>query len=422
MVRFPLAFLFAASGLCAQTAAVLPFVNRTAAQNADTGQSARSKHPAAIQVDWIGESIAETLRDALSSRGVVTLNRQETGDAYRQLKLRPRVLLTQASALKLGEVLDAEQVVYGTFEFTADVNPSRSAAPAPVAPAVPGVQGTLKISAHLLDRRRLKQSAEFLESGNLDDLPALEAHLAWRALDLIAPKRAPPEAEFRTLRAAIRLDARENYIRGVLAGDPRQQEQYFLQAARLDSRFGHPLYFLGRIHYERKEYRQAAEWLKKISAGDVHYHEAGFLLGLALYQSGDHAGAHTAFEELAGAVPLSEVWNNLGAAQSRQGLPQAADSFRKALEGDPNDPDYLFNQGHAMWKKGDFAAAADRFRSVLDRRPEDQTATILLGMCLKKQGPRPADARLEAVERLKFNFEERAYHLLRSLVDPSRQP
>jgi tetratricopeptide (TPR) repeat protein len=190
-----------------------------------------------------------------------------------------------------------------------------------------------------------------------------------------------------------------------------------LQAARLDPRFGHPHYALGKIHYDRKEYRQAADWLQKIQPEDVHYREASFLLGLALFQSGDFAGAQKAFQTVAEAVPLSEVYNNLGAAQNRLHLPQAIDSFRKALEGDPNDPVYLFNLGYALWKKGDFQAAAERFRAVLDRQPDDEWATLMLGMSLKKQTARPGDARLETLERLKTNYEERAYLQLKALVE-----
>ncbi len=66
------------------------------------------------------------------------------------------------------------------------------------------------------------------------------------------------------------------------------------------------------------------------------------------------------------------MYNDLAAAESRRNLPQAVDDFRKALEGDSNDPVYHFNLGYALWKKGDFSAAADRFRAVLDREPDDQ--------------------------------------------------
>src|SRR2546428_12838350 len=112
---------------------------------------------------------------------------------------------------------------------------------------------------------------------------------------------------------------------------------------------------------------------------------------------------------IAETVPLSEVYNNLGAAESRRSLPQAIESFRRALEGDPNDPVYHFNLGYALWKKGDFTAAADRFRAVLDRQSDDEMATLMLGMCLKKQNSRLNDPRLETLERLKTNYEERAY-------------
>jgi tetratricopeptide (TPR) repeat protein len=114
------------------------------------------------------------------------------------------------------------------------------------------------------------------------------------------------------------------------------------------------------------------------------------------------------------------VWNNLGAAESRQNSPQAVEAFRKALEQDPSDPDYHFNLGYALFKKGDFAAAADRFRAVLDRNPSDQMATLLLGRCLKKQGLRAAtasDARLQALERLKDTYEERVYFQLKSILE-----
>jgi len=384
--------LFVAGSLFAGTAAVLPFANRTSQAN----------------MDWIGESIAETVRDALGPRGVVTLNREEVEEAYHQLNLRPRGVLAAGSVLKIGEALDAEQVIYGTFEFSPDPSASSGAQ-----------QGSLKISARIFDRRRLRLGPEFIETGSLEDVATLEAHLAWRTLSLLAPKLAPPESEFRSLRSPVRLDAEESYVRGLLARAPEPREKFFLQAARLDPHFGHPSYQLGRIHYARKEYRQAVEWLQKIAPEDVHYREASFLLGLALFQSSDYAGAQKAFQTVADSVPLGEVYNNLGASQSRRNLPQAADSFRKALDGDANDPLYHFNLGYALWKKGDFAAAADRFRAVLDRTPDDQMATLMLGLSIKKQGPRPGDARLETLERLKTNYEERAYWELRALVDPS---
>jgi tetratricopeptide (TPR) repeat protein len=384
----------------AQTVAVAPFANVSP-----------SSVPQAANLDWIGESIAETLREALSSRGLVVPERDDVQEAYRRLRLRSRAQLTDASILKLGEELDAEQIVFGTFAFT----PAPAGAPA-------DTKGSLRITGRMIDRRELRAAPDFAESGALEDLPGLEAHLAWRALALLNPKLAPSEADFRALRQPVRLDAEEMYIRGLLTASAEQREKLFQQSARLDPAFAHPAYQLGKICYRRKQYREAADWLEKVSSNDVHYREASFVLGLARFELGDFAAAQKLFQNLAGAVPLPEVLNNLAAAESRRNLPQAVDDFRKALEADPNDPVYHFNLGFALWKRGDFAPAADRFRAVLDRIPEDQMATLLLGRALKKQGPRPGDktpleVRLLAQERMKTNYEERAYRQLKSVLE-----
>jgi tetratricopeptide (TPR) repeat protein len=383
----------------ADTAAVLPFWNATA--------GARQNN-----LDWIGESIADTVREALGARGLLVLDRDDIKDAFHRLSLRELAVLSQASVIKIGEELDAEQIVYGNFEFT----------PAASGPSVPGggtgtgLRGSLRISARIVDLKHLHQGPEFAETGALEDLATLQAHLAWRALALLAPKLAPPESEFRSVRVAVRLDAQENYIRGLLARDPDQKEKLFLQATRLDSRFSDPCYRLGQIHYQRKDYRQAAAWLEKVGNEDIHYREAHFLLGLALFQSGDFPAAQKEFQTIVGVVPLSEVYNNLAASESRRNQPQAVDDFRKAVEGDPNDPVYQFNLGYSLWKKGEFSGAAEHFRVVLDHTPDDQMATLLLGRCLKKT-VNTGDARLTGLERLKTNYEERAYWQLKAMLD-----
>ena len=390
-----------------QATAILPFTNKPAHAPAETPDAQDPATPAATSnLDWIGESIAETLRDSLTARGLLTIEREDTNAAYRRLNLHPRAPLTGASAIKIGEALDAVDVVYGAFEWKANSGGGAAA-------------GSLNITARVYDRKRLREGTEFVETGSLDDLASMEAHLTWRTLSFIAPKLAPPESDYRILRPQVRLDAEENYVRGLLAPS-NLKEKFFLQSARLDPRYAHPNFALGQLHFARKEYRDAAMWLQKIMPGDQHYREASFLLGLALFQSGDYAGAQTAFQTVADVVPLAEVWNDLGAAQSRRGQPQALDSFLKALTGDPGDPIYHFNAGYALWRRGDFSTAADRFRAVLDRQPDDQDATLLLGMCLKKQGLRPGDSRLETLERLKLNYDERAYWELKAVL--SRQP
>ena len=75
---FAILFLVCARLIAAppDTAAVLPFANSSPKSPSGTSN-----------LDWIGESIAETLRDAFGLRGIVTLAREDTQEAYRRLDL-----------------------------------------------------------------------------------------------------------------------------------------------------------------------------------------------------------------------------------------------------------------------------------------------------------------------------------------------
>src|SRR5437899_174412 len=114
----PLFFLLCA-GLRAETALVLPFFNHT-------------KSPG---LDWIGESISESVRDSLAADGILVLDREDRMEAYRRLSLRPGAELTHASVLKVGESVDASTVIYGFFEVL------------PADASNPAARGSLRITA-----------------------------------------------------------------------------------------------------------------------------------------------------------------------------------------------------------------------------------------------------------------------------------
>jgi Flp pilus assembly protein TadD len=142
--------------------------------------------------------------------------------------------------------------------------------------------------------------------------------------------------------------------------------------------------------------------------------EAMFLLGLCRYNLGDFDAAATQFRIVAAEMPLNEVYNNLGAALSRKGDSAALENFERALEGDQADPDFWFNVGYALWKRGRFQDAVARFRAVLDRAGNDQEATSFLGRSLKGETPRAGDTRTENRERVKTSFEDSAFRQLQA--------
>jgi tetratricopeptide (TPR) repeat protein len=357
-------------------------------------------------LDWIGESIAETVREALASEGLLVLSRDERQEAYRRLSIRPYAAMTKASALRIAESLDVDHVILGSFEML------------PPDPAKPAGRGSLRIRAQMLNARKATQGPEYTELGALEDLARLQTHLAWQTIQFALPGQAPTEDDFRRRTPVLRLDAIERYTRGLLASSPDQKLQLFSEAARLDPKHSSALFHLGRLQYERKQHRAAASSLARVSAGDVHYREASFYLGLARYMIADYAGAQQAFELVAAHVPLNEVWNNLAAAQLRRNLPEALANFQKALEGDSADPDYHFNVGLALYRQGRNEEAAASFRAALDRNPEDAQARLMLA---RSETPGPRRTRVppaDVSERLKENYEESAYLQLKAVLEP----
>ena len=385
-VRYVTLAVFLGCALRAQTVLVLPFAN----------------HSAAANLDWIGESIAETVRDALASQGLLVLDREDRLEGYRRLSLRPGAELSHASAIRIGQSLDASIVIYGEYER-------------PPADAQEASQGSLRIACRVLDLKRIHQTSPLIQLGAIEELPGMEVQLGWEALRQIDPRTPVSQEEFARLHPAVRLDAMESYVRGLLAASPEQRHRFFTTAARLDQTFSQPCFHLARLAWEQKDYKTAAAWFERVSRGDSHYFQAQFFLGLCRYYGGDAAAAAHAFGLVAEAVPLNEVYNNLGAAQVRRNdLPAAIEAFRKAIDGDDADPDYHFNLGYALWRSKDFDGAAGSLRAALERDPDDSEAAALLNRALKQDGPRPGDPRSEGRQRLKTDFQEFAYRQLQA--------
>ncbi len=373
--------------LHAQTVLVLPFAN----------------HSNSPDLDWIGESIAESVHDALVSEGLLVLDRDDRLEAFRRRSVRPGAELTRATMIKIGQALDAAEVIYGAYELLPserDKNQSK---------------GSLRMTARILDLKRLHQGPEFTELGALEDLAVLQSHLSWQSLQFLTPNSVPGEQEYMRARPAVRLDAVESYIRGLLSQNPEQRHRFFTQAARLDDHYSQPCFQLGKTSWMNKDYQDAANWLARVTRSDPHYLEAQFFLGLCRYHNGDFSGAEQAFQLVAASVPLNEVYNNLAAAQARLNNPASAiGNFQKALEGDSSDPDYHFNLGYTYWRMGKFSDAVGSFRASVQRNANDAEATALLGRALKQEGPRPGDPKFEARERLKTNYDEAAYRQLQA--------
>ena len=353
-------------------------------------------------VDWVGESVAEGVLEALHSEGLVTLDRNDRAEACQRLSLKVEAMLSRASVVKIGDELDASHAVYGSFEV------KREGA------AKPG----LRLTVRVLDLKKLRQTPEIVEEGLLEDLATLQNRVSWKVLNSIALKPSESEGDFLARRPAVRVDAMENYVRGLLAKTDAARHRFFTQAAFLDPKYSQPCFQLGLHYWQKEDYQQAARWFGRVARGDVHYMEATFYAGICRHYLAQYAAAETAFARVSEEVPLNEVFSNLGSSQLRLGkLALAIGNFEKALEGDAADPDYHFNLGYALWHAKRYDEAAERFRAVLERIPDDKDATLLLGHCLKKDPPRPGDPKQEGLERVKEEYEETVFRQLKSMIE-----
>jgi len=389
---FPVLFLMVLAPLWGaanppENVLILPFSNLSANHN----------------LDWVGESFAVSVFQSLSGELPFVVQPEDRDSAMRQMNVRKYAPLTRASVIEIAVNLDAVLVVSGSVE---------------VIPGANGARDGLRVRAQLYNARKLRHIKDFEVSGKMDDLSLVQAHLAWQILSALRPETVPTESEYLAVRPPVRLDAIERYVRGLIATSYDQKFKLFTAAARLQPDYSAACYELGSLYYSRHEYRSAAEWLARVASADAHFHQSLFRLGLAHYHTGDYKLSAEAFEKLSQAISLSEVLNNLGVAQLRSGDPQSAGNLQKATEGDPADPDYSFNAGLALYRKGDFDAAIPLLESSLTHKPGDEAASRLLDKCKRKEAARPGELKAEALERIKENYDETAWLQLKALIDP----
>lgn len=356
-------------------------------------------------LNWVGESVADTLRTEFSGANQIVLDRESRAEGMRRLSVRPDAAFTKATLIRLGQTLDADYVCYGSYDANLPVGDTELK------------DSSIQVSAFFIDLRKMHDGPDLSEAGKLAELSRLEEHLAWESLKYLEPSANLALDQFMGPQKLIRLDAEESYIRGLLSSNPEQQQKWFAQAAALDPHFSSPAFELGRLALARNDYRQSIAWLQHIGPDNPRYPEARFKMGLGAFAVGDYNAAAAYFREVVKLFPLSEVYNNLGAAESELGLPLATDEFRHALEGDQNDPVYLFNLGAALLKNNDFDQASKRFEAVLARSPDDAEARSLLDRAQSRQPTAPGTKSL-ARARLKPSFDETAFRQLKAMLQP----
>src|SRR6185369_10694226 len=143
--------------------------------------------------------------------------------------------------------------------------------------------------------------------------------LAWKLTRVMDPNFNVAQETFVAAGANLRLDAFEQYIRGISEPDQQERLRHLKQSVALSPNFGPAWMALGREDFNSQQYEEAAAAFAKVTRNDPDSLEAGFYRGLSLLFSGSYAKAEEAFSGVARILPLAEVLNNQAVAVSRQG-------------------------------------------------------------------------------------------------------
>jgi len=346
---------------------VLPFDNRS-------GQPS---------LEWIREAAPEILGSRFASAGFAPMSRADRLYALDHLGLPQGFHPSRATALKLAQTLDADSIVVGSFV----------------------TDGTgIVAEAQLVDVPHLRMGQAVTARGEMKDLIGVFDSLAWELTRQLDPGFSVAEETFVAAGRGMRVDAFEQYIRGITEPDHEERLRHLNQAVALNPEFAPAWMALGGEDYSSQQYEQAAAAFARVGRDDPKLQrpdalEAGFYRGLSLLFSGDYPKAEQAFA----AVAL----------------------FRQALLVDPNTADYHFNLAVSLKRHGDTAEALTELAACVKLRPNDSEAQALQAEWnapAGKQEP-PADsgsaeeAKADPLERIARNFDAVAFRQAAQMLD-----
>lgn len=340
------------------------------------------------RIFWLSEASAVLLTDDLNALGSNAITRQERMQAFERLQVPPAAALTDATVIRIGQLVGAAQVVVGSLQLEND---------------------TLVVRARsiALDTGRVR--TDVTDRGPLPELFSTFERIARR----IAPASAKSSADIE--RQHPPLIVFEDYIKGVLAETAATAINYLNAALSRQPSFDRARLALWDVYAEQGDHVRALGAVTPVASNSAFARQARFLAGLSHLNLNKYDEAFAAFKALADAEPTANVLNNLGVVQLRRGAtPQSGQPtfyFNKAAEADPGDPDYLFNLGYAYWTDRDPQAAIYWLRETVRRSPADADAHFVLAAALAASG--------NATEATR---ERELARRLSSAYEPSKRP
>jgi tetratricopeptide (TPR) repeat protein len=308
---------------------------------------------------WLTEASAVLLTDDLNALGASAITRMERQQAFERLQVPPAAVLTDATVIRIGQLVGASQVVVGSLLIENDALVVRARTIA-------------------LDTGRVR--ADVTDRGPLPELFATFERIARR----MAPPSTTSSADVEKQHPPVTVF--EGFIKGLLAETPATAVSYLRSALAGQPSFDPARLALWDVYAEQGDHALALAAVVSVTDDSPWFRRAQFLAGLSQLNLKKYDEAFNTFKALADVEPSPAILNNLGVVQLRRGgTPQGGQPayfFKTAADADPDDEDFLFNLGYAYWLDRDPEAAKYWLREAVRRNPADADAHFVLAAAL----------------------------------------
>jgi tetratricopeptide (TPR) repeat protein len=336
------------------------------------------------RIFWLSEASSVLLTDDLNALGAHALTREERREAFERLQVPPVAAITDATVIRIGQIVGAAHVVIGTVELDGD---------------------ELVVHARDIALEAGRVQNNVTERGRVSDLFAIFERIA-RTLAPASSRAQAPAALDHPVLAAF-----ESYIKGILADKPETAVTYLNASLQAQPSFDRARLALWEVYDREGEHEKALASVVPIVANSPWARRGQFLAGLSEINLKRYDAANSTFKALVDRQASAQALNNLGVVQMRRGAAaqagQATYFFDKAETADPTDPDYCFNLGYAYWEDHDAQAATYWLREAVRRDVADGDAHFVLGAALSAAGnASEANRERELARRLSSTYAE----------------
>jgi tetratricopeptide (TPR) repeat protein len=312
---------------------------------------------------WLGEAAAMLLSEELQDLGVGAFSRDERVAAFERLQVLTPSNLTRATTIRVGELLDASEVVFGEVRLTD--------------------KASVRVRMIQLDEGR--QLPEVVDEAPLVDI----FRLFERVAQSVGRLTGRPLSPLRHAQDHPSLEAFENYVKGLVAVTPRAQQRFLELAFQQAPRDARILLAMWSVYTEQGLHDKALASARNVPVSSPATRKARFSASLSLLALNRFEEASKELTSLMAERASPVVSNALGVVQLRRGgaaMASAPALFQRAVEAAPGNTDFLFNLGYAYALAHDAQPALLWLREAVRFDATSGDAHLVMSAVLQSEG------------------------------------